>query len=74
MQGVFTVRTVRMCNSLLQLVVSAGSIESFKRLLDKHLKEHNIQRKGKLLSPLTHIHLHRLNLMDYCPYSTLPTM
>ena len=42
-KGFFTVRAVRMWNSLPQAVVSAGSIYSLKKLLDGHLKDHNIQ-------------------------------
>ena len=42
-KGFFTVRAVRMWNSLPQAVVSAGSIDSFKKLLDGHLNENKIQ-------------------------------
>lgn len=38
----FTVRTVRMWNSLPQAVVSAGSMATFKRLLDEHLRDKHI--------------------------------
>ena len=41
--GFFTVRSTRMWNSLPQSVVLAGSIDSFKKLLDKHLNDCNIQ-------------------------------
>ena len=42
-RGFFTVRAVRMWNSLPQAVVSAGSIDGFKKLLDGHLNENKIQ-------------------------------
>ena len=42
-RGFFTVRAARMWNSLPQAVVSAGSIDSFKKLLDNHLNDRNIQ-------------------------------
>lgn len=44
---VFTSRVISMWNSLLQLVMSVESIDIFKRLLDVHGKEHNIQGYGK---------------------------
>lgn len=46
-RGFFTVRVIRTWNSLPQLVVSEGSIDIFKRLLDVHLDEQNIQGYGK---------------------------
>ena len=42
-RGFFTVRAAEMWNSLPQAMVSAGSIDSFKKILDKHLNDHNIQ-------------------------------
>ena len=41
--GFFTVRATRLWNSLPHEVVSAGSMVAFKRLLDVHLKDQNIQ-------------------------------
>ena len=42
-EGFFTVRAVRMWNTLPQAVVSVGSIDSLKKLLDGHLNDSKIQ-------------------------------
>ena len=46
-RGFFTVRAARIWNSLPQVVVLAGGINGFEKLLDKHLKDHNIQGNAR---------------------------
>lgn len=41
-KGFFTIRVVRMWNSFPQLVVSAGSLDKFKKPLDVFVSEHNV--------------------------------
>lgn len=38
---IFTVKIIKMWNSLSQLVVSEGSIDHFKKLLDRRASERN---------------------------------
>ena len=45
--GFFTERDTRLWNSLPQTVVTSGSMATFKRFLDVHLKDQNIQAYGK---------------------------
>lgn len=57
-RDIFSVGVIRTWNSLPPLVVSAGSIYRFKRLVDLHLSEHNLEGYG---NDFLNWRTHRLN-------------